>query len=163
LKDVRRATVDTAGCIYLLQRGSRRFPHMRHVLELAAKGELKVELPGVVHLELLVRPYRSGDMTEMATIRGLTHEQPGIETKDISEQVLIVSASIRALTGLQTPDALVAGSATVHRSDALIGNDRRFDVLNEFADVELLSAARATLPLPRYIHIDDYVETTTGS
>jgi predicted nucleic acid-binding protein len=155
---MQRVTLDTAGCIYLFQRNSRRFEHMRALIEMAAGGELTVELPGIVYLELLVRPYRSGDMTEMALVRGLTHEQPGVQTVSITEQVLLAAASIRAMTGLKTPDALVAGSATNGRSEAIIGNDRRFDVLNELDGVELLTAGRKRLPVPAYIHIDDFVD-----
>jgi predicted nucleic acid-binding protein len=158
LAGCRRVTLDTAGCIYLLQRSSRRFELVRMLVERAARGDLTIELPGIVYLELLVRPYRSGDMTEMATIRGLTHEQPGVETVAISEHVLLASASLRALTGLKTPDALVAGSATAGESQAIIGNDRRFDVLNTLDGVELLTAGRRQLPVPKYIHLDDYVE-----
>jgi len=158
LEGMRHITLDTAGCIYFLQGDSRRFPPVRKLLEMAAENTLQVELPGIVHLELLVRPYRSGDMREMAMIRGLTHEQPGVITADISEQVLLAAAGIRAITNLKTPDALVAASATVGGSDAIVGNDRRFDVLNALTGVELLSAGRTRLPLPKYIHLDDYVE-----
>jgi predicted nucleic acid-binding protein len=155
---LRRVTLDTAGCIYLLQRGSRRFALVRKLVEMAAAGRLVIELPGIVYLELLVRPYKTGDMTEMATIRGLTHEQPGVETVPISEQVILASASVRAIAGLKTPDALVAGSATAGGSDAIVGNDRRFEVLNSLEGVQLLTAGRRRLPVPRYVHLDDFVE-----
>lgn len=158
LKGVRKLTLDTAGCIYLFQRNSRRFAHMRRIVELAANGDLAIELPGIVHLELLVRPYRTGDMTEMSLIRGLTHEQPGVRTAAISEQVLLAAAAVRAITGLKTPDALVAGSATVGESDIVLGNDRRFDVLNALDGIELLTVSRRKLPVPRYVHIDDFVD-----
>jgi hypothetical protein len=94
----------------------------------------------------------------MEMVRSLIDDQAGVEPIEMSEDVLRTAAEIRALTRLKTPDALVVGSAVVSGSEVIVGNDRRFDVLNAVPDVKLFVIGNRPRSMPRYLHLDDFVD-----
>jgi predicted nucleic acid-binding protein len=147
--------LDTSACIYYLQAVGERYELISEVIRRAARGRVEVELSGIVEMELLVRPYRSGDMIGVRKIRSLV-EGRGATLRDVSRDVLLASATIRAATGIRLPDAIIAGSAAVARCDAIVGNDTAFRRLNGISGVHVRTR-RGTLPLPLYVHLDDYV------
>jgi len=80
-----------------------------------------------------------------------------VTTMPIDRDSIFVAAEVRAMTGLKVPDALVVASAALSSSGAIIGNDRAFESLNRFSDVQLIGAGTRRSTMPRYIHLDDYV------
>jgi predicted nucleic acid-binding protein len=152
-----RVALDTSACIYYLQSESRRFALVRSVLDRAASGDLQIEIPGIVRLELLVRPYTTGDHSELGAIRRFVERIPGIVSPAIGHDVIDACAAVRAKTALKVPDALVAASAAIGRCQALIGNDLRYRRLNEVMSIRIMSRG-ATVNLPHYVHLDDFAE-----
>jgi predicted nucleic acid-binding protein len=158
LQGSRRITVDTNCCIYFLERkavGVQEFAD--YVFELAGDRLASVELPGIARLELMVGPLRSGDAPHMLRVRRLIERIPGVTNVDISEDVLLAAAAIRATTKLKTPDALVAGSALVRQSDVIVGNDKGFAALEAVPRLGIWGAAKV-YRMPRYIHMNDYLD-----
>jgi predicted nucleic acid-binding protein len=159
LVSYRRIAFDTNTCIYFLTDQPRDHAQMaRELIVKAAAGELEVQLAGVVVLELLVHPYRSGDPRELAAIRRFTREQPGITTMPITEHVMHVAAELRAHVPWKTPDALVVASAIVNGCEAIVGNDGQFAKLGELQRLQMLSLRRSSGDLPIYVHMDNYTE-----
>jgi hypothetical protein len=109
-------------------------------------------------MELLVRPLARGDLDEEQRVIDLTERTVGVGTTLIDRDVIFAAARVRALTRLRAPDALVVGSAAVASSNAIIGNDKGFEILNKFAGVDLMGAGRHPIVMPRYIHLDDYID-----
>jgi len=139
--------------VYYLRSESRRGPLVWELLERAFGGSVRIHVPGIVQLELLVGPYRSGSREDLADVIALTEERPGVRTAPISKNVLIGAARVRAMTNLKIPDALVVASASAGRCEGIVGNDSRFAVLNE---LRTLKFGADEFQLPRYVHLDDY-------
>lgn len=118
-----------------------------------------IELPGIVRAELLVQPLRDRDARELRRVLALMHRRTGIETTDISTQVLTTAARVRAATNLKVADALVVASAALNRCEAVIGNDRKFAAINDMPVLPRFAAAPSLVRMPRYFHLDDYVGT----
>jgi predicted nucleic acid-binding protein len=159
LTGFRRVAVDTSCCIYYIDpRDEHRHELASAVFARAARSEMHVAMPAIVHLELLVRPLMSGDHVQMLRVRRLSEGQRGVGLEAMSMDVVRLSAEVRAATGLKAPDALVAGSAITAGCEAIIGNDARFRRLNGTTELPATLLPRATVTLPRYIHIDDFLE-----
>ncbi|MEX2246839.1 MAG: PIN domain-containing protein [Dehalococcoidia bacterium] len=156
----RRIALDSSACVYYLRGEPLRGRLVAGLIERALDSLLAIHVPAIVQLELLVRPYRSGNPEELARVRSFTERQPGVRTAPISKDVLFGAAQVRALTSLKVPDALVVSSAAVGRCDGIVGNDTRFAALNRFETLHL--SAMGELRLPRYIHLDDYVAVSRG-
>ena len=149
---------DTQSCIYQLNDDPLRSDAVVALMVRAAAGTLRIHLPGIVEMELFVRPYRSYDLEELKRVRELVFEKPGLQRAPISEQMLLVSAELRAMTDLRVPDALMVGSALVAGCEAIVGNDKNFRRLEGFGNVSLLSMRGRNARFPRYIHLDDYID-----
>ncbi len=150
----RQVTFDTSTCIFYFQEDSPHNEAVSQVIRSAVAGKLMIELPGIVQLELMVKPFMTGDPAHMKAVRSFIDRMPGIVSSDVTRDVVLAGAAIRALVGLKAPDALVVASAAVHGSDAIIGSDRRFSRLNGEAPTVLTLAGRA-LHLPSFIDLDE--------
>jgi predicted nucleic acid-binding protein len=132
-------------------------PYAEHIFDEGTKGAVSVEVPGIVRMELLVRPYRLGDLAALNRVRSLLELTRGVLGSELNDEVLMASAMVRAQARLKAPDALVVGSALAHASGAIVGNDKEFRRLAETPEVRLMGTARK-YRMPRYIHLDDYLD-----
>ena len=153
-----RVSVDTNVCIYFLGQVRPWFDACATVFEHAAARRTRIELCGIVQLELLVGTFARPDSNERRRIVDLTERTNGIVTTPISRDALFAAAQLRALTGLKTPDALIVASAALDRSEAIIGNDKAFARVNALQNMSLLDRGTRRITMPHYIHLDDYVE-----
>jgi predicted nucleic acid-binding protein len=147
---MRRVMLDTNACVYWIRNLAPWSSALRSVFARAEQGRLRADIPGIVRLELLVRPFKTGNLRELRSVVTLTTRVQGVHMAPVDVRALDLAARIRAATSLRSPDALVIASAIARRCDAVIGNDRRFRVLDRLSGV--LSDR-----LPRYIHLDDYI------
>lgn len=154
---LRHIALDSSSCIYYLRGVEPRRSLVRQLLDRARSGSLQIDLPGVVEMELLVRPYATRNPRDLMDVERLTVDAPGVTTIPISRDVMLSSAQTRAITGLKLPDALVVGSAIARCCDALIGNDIRFRILNELPPSRWFSSPSPGRPSPTYLHLDDYL------
>ena len=155
--DLRSVAFDTNSCIYHLLEMTPWSPLVRYLLERAATGTLRVHIPGIVQLELLVGPIRSGNEREREDVLDLTEKARGVVTHPMTRRVAFGAAEVRAMTNLRVADALVVASASAGRCDAVVGNDAAFRALNDLQNVRLSMVRAERLTLPRYIHLDDYI------
>ena len=78
----------------------------------------------VTLLEVLVVPYRAGDLALAERYETLLTRSRGIRMVDVDGTLLRVGAQIRAVTGMRTPDALQVAAALGARSTAFLTNGR---------------------------------------
>jgi predicted nucleic acid-binding protein len=147
-------SLDTNACIYFLGAVEPYREIMRAVLNRAQAGKLEARIGGIVLLELLVAPFKSGRKQEVDRVRVFTAGGAGVTREQITESVLYAAAELRAITGLSTPDALVVASAAVNECDAIIGNDGGLSRIRPLAGRRLQSVEHARVP--RYLHLDDF-------
>ncbi|MGH7318203.1 MAG: type II toxin-antitoxin system VapC family toxin [Candidatus Rokuibacteriota bacterium] len=76
-------------------------------------------------IEVLVVPYRAGDLALAERYETLLTRSRGILMVDVDWALLRAGAQIRALTRMGAPDALQVAAALRARSSAYLTNDRR--------------------------------------
>ena len=156
LEGIHTALLDTSTCVYFLSEAQPWLTVVRAVLERADRGSLQLFIPSIVQMELLVRPFKSNDELERRKVETFVERTPFVRPVPFDRHVMMASAEIRGRLGLKLADAIVVGSACRAGSDAVIGNDARFRALNGQVAFQLVTAP--TPGLPRYIHIDDYID-----
>ncbi len=140
IESFRRVALDTNALIYYLDGVAPYAAPMTALMRHAEAGRLELVVPSLVELELRVGPLRDHDAEALRRIDLLLSYFPNLRVADMGRDAVLVAAELRALHGLKTPDALVAGVARVEGCDAIVGNDHR---------------CAAVLSEPRYILLDE--------
>lgn len=138
---LRRIAFDTNALIYLFE---EREPHSDLVataLERVEQGHALGVVSTIVEMELLVRPLRQRDDAFVVRLDLFLRNERNLVLRNVDRAVARSAAAIRAYTGMNAPDALIAATAALEGCDAIIGNDRDF-------------ARRSEVP---YLILDDYV------
>lgn len=77
-------------------------------------------------LEVLVKPFKTGDAQLESLFRGLLLESSDVTLLPITQAVLERAALLRATTTLKTPDAIHAATALEHGCALFLTNDPAF-------------------------------------
>lgn len=157
LSSFRQLTLDTSAWIPYFAGEHRNHAASKMIIDRVLARKCQVELPGIVHMELLVGPMKSNHREQLIAIRTVTERMPGVVRSEVTQEVLYAAASVRASTGFKAPDALVIASAAIHGSGAIVGSDARFRMLERPENFSVMMATGRPLRLPRYINLDDYL------
>jgi predicted nucleic acid-binding protein len=127
LGDAHRAFVDSSACIAYHNTTELVHPLARHLFARVASPSdpLGAYISVVSVAEMLIRPIRAGghDLTLVTDfIRGF----PNLTVLDVTLDVANQAATIRALTRLSMPDALLVGTALLTGCEAIFTNDREW-------------------------------------
>ena len=120
-----RIGVDTALFIYFIEQHAEYHGRVRRLFEAASTGDRELVTSAMTLLELLVVPYRTGNLTLAERYEAVLSRSRGLLMVDIDRHVLRAAAQIRAVYGTRPPDAIQLASAALHRCSAFITNDRR--------------------------------------
>lgn len=127
--------VDTTVFVYHLGADPRYGPAVAPLFDLWNRGEGRAVASVLVLTETLVGPIRSGarEAADRATVwlRGL----PGLSLAEMTTDIAVRAAEIRAAHGIATPDALHAATALEHGVEAFVTNDRDFE---KVADLDVI-------------------------
>jgi len=127
ISDLGRGPValDTAIFIYFIEEEPRFLPHIRPLFEDAATGRRELITSVLTLVEVLVVPYRVGDIRLAERYEVLLTKSRGIRMVDFARDQLRAAAQLRAATGIKTPDALQLVSALGAGCRTFVTNDRR--------------------------------------
>jgi predicted nucleic acid-binding protein len=117
--------LDTAIFIYLIEEHPHFLPLVEPVFAAVDRGRWAGITSGVTLIEVLVVPYRAGDLALAGRYETLLTRSRGIHMVDIDRALLRAAAQIRAATRMSAPDALQVAAALRARSSAYLTNDRR--------------------------------------
>lgn len=117
--------LDTAVFIYFIEEHPRYLALLEELFQKVDAGELSAVTSGVSLLEVLVIPYRSGDLALADRYESLLTRSRGLSMRDLDRPLLRAAAKLRAALGLKTPDALQVAAALAAGCSALLTNDRR--------------------------------------
>ena len=95
--------------------------------------------------ELLVRPVRSGSGT-LRLVTSWLREFPHLQTLDVTLDVAIQAATVRAISGMKAPDALIIASGMLAGCEVIVSNDKRWR-----------DRLQPLFPQFRWIYLHDYV------
>jgi predicted nucleic acid-binding protein len=93
------------------------------VFEAAQAGEITIVTSAISLLVALVAPLREGDTQKADVFRAIIRDSSGVDCRPVTDDVLERAASLRAASGLRTPDAIVAATSLLARCDLFITND----------------------------------------
>ena len=116
--------VDTAPFIYFVEGDSRYAPVVESLFQLAAHGTRQLVTSALTLMELLVVPYRAGNQQLAEQYEALLTRSRGLQTVDVSRDVLRAAAQLRAVTGARTPDAIQLAVALRAGCRTFVTNDR---------------------------------------
>ncbi|HAG09209.1 MAG TPA: PIN domain nuclease [Desulfotomaculum sp.] len=145
LKEVERFPViliDTNIAIYLLEDIPVYGKGAKELFRLVQVGKIKAFLSVITAIELLVRPMKAENEELVNNIKLFLNHFPNLKLINVSKEIALKAAEIRAATNLKVPDAIIIASAVVN-SCPVAGND--------------LEWARKNLMIP-YIYLGKYLE-----
>jgi predicted nucleic acid-binding protein len=129
--------VDTAIFIYFIEEDERFLALVAPLFAGADAGKLELVTSALTLLEVLVVPYRAGDVALAARYEAALTRSRGVRLIDFTREHLRVAAQLRAATNVATPDALQLAAAFSTRCSAFITNDRRLPVVQGLRIVQL--------------------------
>lgn len=131
--------IDTTVFIYLIEEEPRYLPLVAPLFEEADSGKRELVTSAVTLLEVLVVPYRAGDVRLAARYELLLTRSRGVRMIDVTRDQLRTAAQLRAATGVKTPDALQIAAALSADCRTLLTNDRGLPVVPGLRIVQLSS------------------------
>jgi len=117
--------LDTAIFIYFIEEKKPFLELIRPLFEEADSGRRELVTSVLTLLEVLVVPYRVGDIRLAQKYEALLTNSRGIRLIDFGRDQLRSAAQLRAATGIKTPDALQLTSALGADCRVFLTNDRR--------------------------------------
>jgi predicted nucleic acid-binding protein len=131
--------IDTAIFIYFIEEDPQYLPLIVPLFEDADGGRRELVTSAVTLLEVLVVPYRLGDVQLAEHYELLLTQGRGIRTVDVTRDQLRAAAQLRAATGVKTPDALQMVAALGAGCRAFLTNDRGLPSIRGLRVVQLSS------------------------
>ena len=116
--------IDTAVFIYFIEEEPRYLPLVAPLFEEADNGTRTLVTSAVTLLEVLVVPYRAGDVQLAERYELILTRSRGLRMVDVTRDQLRAGAQLRAATGMKTPDALQIAAALSAECRTFLTDDR---------------------------------------
>jgi predicted nucleic acid-binding protein len=116
--------LDTSVFIYYMEEDSRFLHLVEPVFRSIDAGRLSAVASSLTLLEVLVVPFRAGDVALASRYESLLVRGRGLSLVDLDRPVLRLAAQIRAAFGAKTPDALQLACASAGGATTFLTNDR---------------------------------------
>jgi predicted nucleic acid-binding protein len=117
--------LDTVVFIYFIEEHPRFLPALERVFAAIDEGRLTAISSSLTLLEVLVVPYRAGNIPLAEQYEQLLTRSRGLRLIEVDRAQLRAAAHLRAVhAGLRTPDAIQVSAALSGSCSALLTNDR---------------------------------------
>ena len=126
-----RLLLDTVALVYFLESHPRYSKTAEAIFRRIESNDIQGVISSLVLTELLVSLYRAGE--ERAAI-GLTNQLlnfANLEVIDVSADIAVEAAQIRARYGLRAPDAIHCATAAVCEVSGILTNDKQWLIFRE--------------------------------
>jgi len=128
--------LDTAAFIYFIEEHPRYAPLVAQLFSDADRGVRLIVTSALTLLEVLVVPYRAGDLALAERYEAILSHSRGVRLVELDR------TQLRAAHRVRTPDALQLAAALTQRCSAFVTNDR----------------AMPAVPGLRVLQLADYLE-----
>jgi predicted nucleic acid-binding protein len=129
--------LDTSPLIYFIEGNSEYQKKLEQIFRANDKGDFTFITSSITLLEVLVKPLREGQ-TELADkYKKILTTAPGIEIFDITNELAVKAAELRAKYNLRTPDSIQIATATENNAAYFLTNDIRLKSISEINGVML--------------------------
>jgi predicted nucleic acid-binding protein len=132
-----RIGVDTAPFIYFIEEAPAYMPALVPLFRAADQQHVELVTSAMTLLEVLVVPYRAGNLALASRYEALLTRSRGVRVIDLTHDLLRRAAQLRAATGVGTPDALQMAAALGAGCTAFVTNDRRLPDVQGLRIVQL--------------------------
>jgi predicted nucleic acid-binding protein len=129
--------LDTAVFIYFIEEHERFLPAIAPLFAAADAGKFELVASALTLLEVLVVPYRVGNIELAERYEAVLTRSRGVRMLDLSRDHLRLAAQVRAATGAATPDALQLAASVGTRCSAFVTNDRRLPTVPGLRIIQL--------------------------
>ena len=119
-----RIGLDSHAVIYYLDRTHPYYPLIGWLFQQAEAGEKELVASPVVELEVLVRPYREGDVSKVRMVNRFFSEFPNLTVLKTDRAIAQRAAQLRASVNFSAPDALIVATSLAGDCQGMVGNDR---------------------------------------
>lgn len=121
--------LDTAAFIYFIEEHPLYVPPLLPIFAAADNEALTIVTSAVTLLEVLVVPYRAGNLPLATRYEALLNRSRGVRLREIDHGLLRAAAQLRATAGVRTPDALQLAAALAEGCTSFVTDDRRLPAL----------------------------------
>ena len=132
-----RTAIDTAVFIYLIEEHPGFLPVVAPLFEETARGKRELVTSAVTLLEVLVVPYRAGDLALAERYEALLTRSRGLRLVELDRTQLRAAAQLRARYRVRTPDALQLAAGLSRDCTAFLTNDRELPEIPGIRIVQL--------------------------
>jgi predicted nucleic acid-binding protein len=129
--------IDTAIFIYFIEENQRFSAVIAPLFEGADVGKLELVVSALTLLEVLVVPYRAGNLELAERYEAVLTRSRGVRMIDLTRDHMRLAAQLRARTGIATPDALQLAACLATRCTAFVTNDRRLPTIPGLRVIQL--------------------------
>lgn len=132
--------IDTVIFIYFIEEHPGYLELLTPLFEALDRGAFLAFTSGLTLVEVLVTPYRAGDMPLAEQYEAIFTRSRGLELVEIDRQQLRTAAQLRAVyEHLRTPDALQISAALARKCTVLLTNDRKLPTVPGLKTLQLSS------------------------
>ena len=121
--------LDTQSFTYFIEEDEQYLPIIRPLFEVLDSGALNATTSALTLMEVLVVPYRIGDIALADRYEALLTRSRGLRCVDVDRSVLKAAAQLRASVKLKPPDAIQVATALLARCSSFVTNDRRIPAI----------------------------------
>jgi predicted nucleic acid-binding protein len=132
-----RTAIDTAVFIYLIEEHPEFLPLVAPIFEETARGKRELVTSAVTLLEVLVVPYRAGDIALAERYEALLTRSRGLHLVGLDHAQLRAAAQLRARYRVRTPDALQLAAALSRGCAAFLTNEWELPEISGIRIVQL--------------------------
>ena len=129
--------VDTALFIHFIEEHQRFVSKIEPLFAAADEGKLELVASALTLLEVLVVPYRAGNIALAERYESVLTRSRGVRMVDLTRNHLRLAAQLRASTGVGTPDALQLAASIAYRCAAFVTNNRRLPTVPGLRIIQL--------------------------
>jgi predicted nucleic acid-binding protein len=129
--------LDTAIFIYFIEEHERFLPAIAPLFAAADAGKLELVASALTLLEVLVVPYRAGNIELAERYEAVLTRSRGVRMVDLSRDHLRLAAQLRAASGAATPDALQLAASLITACSAFVTNDRHLPPVRGLRTIQL--------------------------
>ena len=125
VKRLHGATVglDTAPLIYFIERHSKYLPFVYPFFESVQQGDIRVVTSTLTLTEVLVHPYRRGDLELANRYSRMLLTARNFRTLSVTPEIATEAARLRAIHRIKTPDSIQLATALHGNATAFLSND----------------------------------------
>ena len=129
--------IDTAAFIYFIEENQRFSATIAPLFQAADAGELELIASALTLLEVLVVPYRAGNIELAERYEAILTRSRGVRMIDLTRDHMRLAAQLRATMTITTPDALQLAGCLASRCSAFVTNDRRLPTIPGLRIIQL--------------------------